>query len=229
MSATPIQELATDVWLLSFPLKLLGVDVRRNVTILRLRHSRLVIHSTGPFTAEDVAFIRQLGQPAWLVDAMLRHDTFSQEALTAFPGVPYLAPEGFSEVVNYPTQPLIPPPPEWAGEIEVLELGGVPSMRETVTLHVPSRTLIVADLAMNFPGDHPAWQEFLIKIAVGSDHTPGISRAFKVMVKDEAALKRSIARMMTWDFDRLIVGHGSPILAGAKARLNRALSDAKLV
>ena len=124
---------------------------------------------------------------------------------------------------------MIPPPPEWAGELEVLELEGVPSMRETVALHVPSRTLIVADLAMNFPGDHPAWQELLIKIAVGRDHTPGIARSFKVMAKDEAALKKSIARMMTWDFDRLIVGHGSPILTDAKARLSRALSAAKLL
>ena len=229
MSATPLQELAANVWLLSFPLKLLGVDIGRNATILRLENSQLVIHSTAPFTPEDVVAIRQLGQPAWLVDAMLRHDTFAQEALTAFPGIPYRAPEGFAEVISYPTQPLIPPPPQWAGQLEVLELQGVPSMRETVAFHVSSRTLIVADLAMNFPGSHPAWQELLLKIAVGSHHTPGISRAFKVMVKDEAALRSSISQMMAWDFDRLIVGHGTPILAGAKARLGHALAEAKLL
>jgi hypothetical protein len=49
------------------------------------------------------------------------------------------------------------------------------------------------------------------------------------MAKDEAALKDSIAQMMTWDFDRLIVGHGSPILSGAKTRLAAALAEAKLV
>ena len=224
-----MQNLAENVWLLSFPLKHLGFDMGRNVTVLRLDRSQLVIHSTGPFTPDNVAAIRQLGQPAWLLDTMLRHDTYSQEALTAFPGVPYLAPEGFADVVAYPTQPLIPPPAEWAGQLEVLELQGVPSMRETVAFHVPSRTLIVADLAMNFPGDHPAWHQLLIKVAVGSHHAPGISRAFKLMAKDEVALKESIARMMTWDFDRLIVGHGSPILTGAKARLSDALSEANLL
>lgn len=49
------------------------------------------------------------------------------------------------------------------------------------------------------------------------------------MVEDEAALKASIARMMQWDFDRLIVGHGQPILSGAKAQLAAALTEAKLL
>lgn len=223
-----MQNLAENLWLLSYPLKLLGADLRRNVTIMRLEDSKLLIHSTGPFTREDEAAIRQLGQPAWLVDAMLRHDTYSQEALTVFPGVPYLGPDGFAEVVGYPTERLIPPPSEWAGQVRVLELQGVPSMRETVMLHVASRTLIVADLAMNFPNDGPLWQELLLKIAVGKHHAPGISRSFKVMVKDELSLKQSITEMMTWDFDRLIVGHGSPILSDAKAKLRAALSEAHL-
>jgi hypothetical protein len=64
---------------------------------------------------------------------------------------------------------------------------------------------------------------------VGKHHAPGISRSFRVMVKDEAALKQSIAHMMTWDFDRLIVGHGAPILTGAKARLSAALAEAGLL
>ena len=220
--------LAENLWLLSYPLKLLGVDLGRKVTILRLKSARLIVHSTGPITDHDVAAIKELGQPGWLVDVMLRHDTFSREALTAFPGVPYLGPEGFADVVEYPTQPLLPPPAEWAGEVEVLELQGVPSMRETVMLHVPSRTLIVADLAMNFPNDQPAWQELLLKLAVGKHHAPGISRSFKVLVRDETALKKSIAVMMAWDFDRLIVGHGEPILRGAKARLAQALTEASL-
>jgi hypothetical protein len=226
---TPLQKLAENLWSISYPLKLLGADIRKNVTVIRLQSGRLLIHSSGPFTPSDQTAIRALGQPTWLADVMLRHDTFSKEALTAFPGIAYLGPEGFSEVISYPTQCLIPPPPEWSEELTVLELQGVPSKRETVIFHRPSLTLIVADLAMNFPNDQPIWQELLLKLAVGKHHAPGISRSFTLMAKDEAALKDSIAQMMTWDFDRLIVGHGSPILSGAKTRLAAALAEAKLV
>ena len=224
-----MQDLTDNVWLLTYPLKHLGFDMGRNVTILRLADSRLVIHSTGPFTPGDVAAIRQLGQPAWMLETMLRHDTYVKEALTAFPGIPYLAPEGFAEAISYPTAPLVSPPAAWSGQVEVLELQGVPSMRETVVLHVPSRTLIVADLAMNFPADQPLWQELLLKIAVGKHHAPGISRSITMLMKDETALKASIATMMAWDFERLVVGHGLPILSGAKARLGAALAEANLL
>lgn len=142
--------------------------------------------------------------------------------------MPYLAPEGFGKVVSYPTEPLTPAPPAWAGQVEVLELQGVPGMRETAMLHVPSRTLIVADLALNFPGDQPRWQELMLRLVVGKQHAPGISRSITLMAKDRAALKASIAQMMAWDFDRLIVGHRLPILSGAKARLGEALTKAGL-
>jgi hypothetical protein len=46
---------------------------------------------------QAVATIRALGEPAWLADGTLRHDTFVKEGRAAFPGMPYLAPEGFSE------------------------------------------------------------------------------------------------------------------------------------
>ncbi len=58
------------------------------VTLIRLRSGKLVIHSTAPFTPEDVAAIRALGEPGWLLDGILRHDTFANEGREAFPGIP---------------------------------------------------------------------------------------------------------------------------------------------
>ena len=85
---TPLP-LAENLWLLAYPLKMLGADLRRNVTLIRLRSGKVVIHSSAPFSAEDVAAIRALGEPGWLLDGILRHDTFAQEGRAAFPGIPY--------------------------------------------------------------------------------------------------------------------------------------------
>ena len=220
-----MKQLAENLWLLRYPLTLLGADLNRNVTVLRLGSGDLVIHSTGPFTPEDVTAISALGKPRWLLDVMARHDTFAKEGRAAFPEAVYLAPEGFSETVGFPTQPLTHQP-EWGDEVEVLLLAGVPGMKEHVVLHRPSRTLIVADLFFDFGPEAPTWTHALMFLAVGAKHDPGMARSMRLTVKDKPALQASLARMMAWDFDRLIVGHGEEIDTGAKARVAEALKRA---
>lgn len=215
-----------NLWLFTYPLNLLGLDMRRNVTVIRLSSGKIVIHSTGPFTGEDVAMISALGAVSWICEAMLRHDTFAKEGRVAFPDVPYLAPPGFGEGQDFVTQAIVPAPAEWGDELQVLELQGIPGMRETVFFHSPSRTLIVADLVFNFPYNEPLWSELMLKAAVGSQHHPGMSRPFKLSIKDESAFQQSIAQMMEWDFDRVIVGHGEVIPSGGKEKLASVFKNA---
>ena len=162
--------LAENVWLIRYPLPKLGADLRRNVTLLRLHSGKLVIHSTGPFTAADVASISALGEPGWLVDSMLDHDTYANEGRTAFPLIPYLAPPEFSKDLDFPTANILPAPAEWGEELQVIELQGMPTTREHIFFHAPSRTLIVADLIFNFGDDEPLWTELLLRVAVGGEH-----------------------------------------------------------
>jgi hypothetical protein len=223
-----MKELANNIWLLPYSLRLLGADLRRMVTVVRLLSGKLVIHSTGPFTQGDIAAILRLGEPGWLMDVMLRHDTFAKQGREAFPNIPFLAPEGFSEVVGFSTEPLIPKPAAWGDELEVLRLEGMPSMQEHVFFHRLSRTLIAADLLFNFGPDASAWTRFLVFCAVGSRHHPGVSRPFRMAIKNKADFQRSVQALMKWDFDRIIVGHGEIIETDGKRRLAGALKEAGL-
>jgi hypothetical protein len=223
---TPLTPIAENLWLLAYPLKMLGVDLRRNVTVIRLGSGELVIHSTAPFTMQEVAAIRALGQPAWLLDGILRHDTFAQQGRAAFPEALYLAPPGFSEVVGFPTSPIIPAPDAWIGELLALELEGAPEAREVALLHIASRTLILTELIFNFTDDQPLWTELLLRVAVGGEHHPGMPRPVKAGVKDEAAFRASLDTILAWDFDRIIVGHGDVLETGGKEKLRAALAAA---
>ena len=221
-----MKELAENIWVLPYSLRLFGADLRRIVTVVRLRSGELIIHSTGPFTPGDVAAIMRLGKPGWLLDVMLRHDTFAKQGHEAFSNIPFLAPEGFSEVVGFSTRPLIPAPAAWGDEVEVLQLEGIPSMREHLVFHRSSRTLIVADLLFNFGPDTPAWTRFLVLCAVGSKHHPGMSRPFRMAVKDKAAFQRSLEALKKWDFDRIIVGHGEIVETDGERQLTGVLREA---
>lgn len=222
-----LQTIAPNLWLRAYPLKLLGVNLGRNVTIIRLASGSVIVHSTGPFAVGDVAVINALGEPAWIIDTLLRHDTFAKEGRRAFPSARYLAPDGFSRKVGFPTEPLIPPPAEWGEEIAVAGIDGAPEFGEVVMLHRPSKTLIVADLIFNFSGKPDLWTKlFLWLVTAGGRHEPGMTLPFRLAIKDQAAFSRSIRQILGWDFDRIIVGHGTPIVAGGKEKLRSTLQAA---
>ncbi len=220
-------KVAAGVWTSTFPLKVLGVDIQRVVTVLKLAGGKLLVHSTAPFGAGEVAAIRAMGDPLWLVDALLRHDTFAAEGRAAFPEARYFAPPGFAAGTGIVTESLLAPPPEWAGEIEVLAVAGVPDYGEFVMLHCASKTLVVGDLVVNFPDGDGLWSELLFKLgAVGGHTQPGVTRPFKHAIEDEAAFLKSLETVLSWDFERIIVGHGEPVLTDAKGKLRRAFRDA---
>ncbi len=66
--------------------------------------------------------------------------------IPAFPSSTYLVPQGFPGAENLSAQTLNSAPAGWEGELERLKIGGIPKLQEHAMFHVPSRTLIVADL-----------------------------------------------------------------------------------
>ena len=223
------QPIAEHLWTLQYPLSMLGAPIGRTVTIMRLPDSgKLVIHSTAPFSSEDVSAIKELGEPGWLLDVTNIHDTYATQGRAAFPGIPYLAPEGFSEAARVPTQPLSAPPAEWGDEVEVLELAGKAAMaREYVVFHRPSRTVIVADLAFHVTEAAPAGLRLYASVVLkgGSSHDTAMPAPQKWAARDKEAFERSLEQMMTWDFERVITGHGD-VPVTTKAALTEALQIA---
>ena len=90
-----MEQLDANLWVFRYDLSLGVIPIGRTVTVIRLQTGALVVHSTAPFTAEDIAAIRALGEPRWLTDVTNFHDTFAEEGRRCFPGVTYLVPEGF--------------------------------------------------------------------------------------------------------------------------------------
>jgi hypothetical protein len=221
--------IAPGLWTLRYPLSVLGTAHGRTVTVIRMASGKLIIHSMAPFTASDIGEIRKLGEPAWLLEAMLLHDTYAAEGRRAFPDLPFLGPHGFSEVVGFAVQGLVPAPAEWADEIRVIRLAGAPKLEEHLILHLPSRTLILADLIFNFPAGERGWDRFFHRHIAGFRRYPGMSRIFKWCLKDRDAFRESLGEVLACDFDRIIPGHGNIIERDGKTLLHRAMQDAGLL
>ena len=224
-----MEQIAADVWQLRYALPVLGNELGRAVTVVRLASGKLVIHSTGPFTSEDIQAIRRVGDPGWILDATLFHDSFAKEGCRAFERVPYLAPPRFPSVAEVQTRPLFPPPAEWSGELDVFPLAGMPKVQEHIFFHRPSRTLIVCDCLFNFGASRSAWSRFFVRYVMQLRNGVGMSFFFRMSIKDRAAFKESVRPILACDFERIIVGHGEVIAHDAQRVFREELSRRDLL
>lgn len=224
-----MRQITDNLWLLSYPLRIFGVDIRRNVSLVRLSSGKLVIHSTAPFSADDIAAIRAQGEPAWVVEPMFDHDTFSEAGHRAFPGLPFLAPAGFGERVPFEVQPLIPPPAEWLPDLAVMRIEGVPGFSEHAFFHHPSGTLIVCDLLFHFPVVRSLWAKLLLLPTLGPHPAPAFSWRFKAAIKDRDAFRQSLQALLALPIQRIIPGHGEVLESDAKARARSVFEKRGLI
>ncbi|MBA3962085.1 MAG: hypothetical protein H0X40_09310 [Chthoniobacterales bacterium] len=219
----PWRQLDDDVLLGQFPLRAFAIDFARNVTLLRLRDGRVLIHSTAPFSAQDVEVMRAFGEPCWLVEATRMHDTFARAGCAALPDVPYLTPN--ESLRGVAAHPLLPPPAAWDGEIDLLPLEGLRGTNEHVFFHRRSRTLVVADSLFHFPAETRGWPRFFAQHVMRLPQLVGMSIFFRLMIRDRAAFEDSMRKVLAWDFDRIVPGHREPIQENARDILRASLSS----
>lgn len=105
-------------------------------------------------------------------------------------------------------------------EIEWLPLLGMPAVNETVFLHKPSCTFIVADMVFNIR-EGTALTRMSMKLN-GIYGRLAASRFFKSQIRHKAALRESVRRVPEWDFDRIVVGHGAVCATDSHTALERA-------
>jgi hypothetical protein len=111
------------------------------------------------------------------------------------------------------------PDPRWADDLDQAAFRGLRYLTEILFLHRPSRTLIVGDVFWNVTPRMPP----SARLVVGWRTRVGPTPAFRLFaVRDRAAARASIDRILTWDFDRILVGHGEVVETGGKEAFEAA-------
>lgn len=219
-----INNIASSVFTLRYPLKLLGASLGRVVTIFRLKSGKVVLHSTGPFTQEDCSLISEIGEIEAIVEATNFHDTFALAAMTQFAGCRYFSPSGFPLENKLKPEPIEKGIEIWGDELVWELLAGAPRLNEWICFHPESKTLVVADLLFNCrPNDFAGKVFFAL---AGNRGWPGNCRLFRMCIRDRKDLESSINRVLSWDFERVIVAHGLPIEEDAKLVFTAAMRRA---
>lgn len=215
-----------DIGVIDLPFRLLGAPLGKNTTVIRLSNGEVLVHSAGPLREHNLAAIREMGEVKWLMEGSRLHDTFAQRLRAAFPQAQYLLPDGFPLTAEQlaPAGSLREVPAEWSDEIEIIPVEGMPRLAEHALLHRPSRTLVLTDLVFNLPWEPGEKIPFFLRWVSGLTAFPGTSRLVKMCVKDKAAVRASLERIVAADFEQIVVGHGLLMRQNAKSRLQEILS-----
>ncbi len=111
--------------------------------------------------------------------------------------------------------------------LALIPLGGMPRVNECVFVHRASKSLIVTDLCFNQTNVEGLGAKLILSL-MGTYNKLGISRFFASFIKDKVAFSASIAKLMTHDFDNIIVSHGDNVYGKGKTRLLACLKDRSL-
>lgn len=224
MGMSDVTRWADGLWTLEDVLKLPG-GVRFPVrsTIIDTGEG-LAMVSPVALDETRAAAIRALGEVRFIVAPNNLHHLFAMPAKACFPRARLLGPASLgAKVTSLRREGDLD---ELPGSVGRFPIQGVPWMNETALLHRPSRTLVLTDLVFNVRTPPPgAMTRFVFKYVSGTLGRLAQSRLVKWKVMDADAYAASIARLLTADFDRLIVAHGDVVDGGARDALRAALQQ----
>ena len=103
---------------------------------------------------------------------------------------------------------------------KTLSPSGPDPLEEWVFFHAASRTLILTDTAFCFDESSPWLTQVVTKIGGGyKSLSPSLLE--RVATTDKEPVKTSANQVLQWDFERVIVAHGSIVDRDGKAQFKR--------
>jgi hypothetical protein len=208
-----------------------AVPFPTRMVIVRLANRDLFVWSPielSPLLRERVD---ALGRVRHLVSPNKLHYTHIAAWKAAYPGAIAWASRGVREraasrdaSVAFDRELAAAPDSAWASEIDQLVFRGSRAFEETVFFHRATRTLILADLIENFePAKLTLLERIMARLGGVCDpdgRAPSDLRATFLGHRDLA--RESLARLLAWQPQRVVIAHGRWYEHNAEVELRRA-------
>ncbi|MDF1798425.1 MAG: DUF4336 domain-containing protein [Planctomycetota bacterium] len=206
-------------------LRFLGIPFETRMVVVRLADGTLWLHSPVAFSAERLAALREVGEPRHLVAPNKLHAHRVTAWRAALPDARVWCSRDAAKRAPdlRDGEPLLDDePPPFEPELPLHTFGGHAYLDEVVFLHRASRTLILTDLIQaHEPGaDGPVWRT--LKRWLGIAAPGGVPPEVRLTFRSRDAARASLAKLLAWDFDRVLIAHGRNIETGGRAELERA-------
>jgi hypothetical protein len=218
-------EVDSNIWIADGPsVAALGpVTLPTRMIVVRLRDGNLWINSPIEASPADMDVVATMGRVGHLVAPTPLHVWRLVTWKRKFPDAQVWGPPGArpSPVVSFDARLAGQAPPQWIDDIDQALFQGNVFVTEVEFFHRNSRTLIMTDFLQNYPWS-PGRPLRNVLTRFAGVQGPGVPMDIRWSLLGRAAARASLLRILTWDFDRLIVAHGQCIERDAKAVVRRA-------
>jgi hypothetical protein len=195
------------------------------MTVVRLRSGDWLLHSPTVLTAELREALAELGEVRFVVPASSIHGhLFMEQYRAAYPACELFSAPGLDRKRRDLTFDALlgsAPDPRWSDELDQAAVLGHRFVTEIVFLHRASRTLIIGDLCFAIGESAPAPMRAVSR-AMRRYKRVSPTPMFRLGLRNKRAARRSLDRILDWDFDRVIVGHGDVLERGGRDALRKA-------
>jgi Domain of unknown function (DUF4336) len=208
-----LQKFAEKVWIIDGPpVRPIGVPLPTRMIIVKLSDGSLWVNSPVSVSREAFDRIVASGPVRYLVAPTKLHVWRLEEWHALFPDAELWAPPQIPNAFKrLPFAGILAgsPPQRWAEDFDQLVFKGNFFVQEVFFFQKRSRTVILADFIQNHPiatGKpilNALWNIFGVAYPNG-----GVPCDIRLSFADRNLARGSLEKLLSWDFDKLIIAHG---------------------
>jgi Domain of unknown function (DUF4336) len=222
-----LKQFAEDVSIIDGPpVRMLGVPLPTRMIIVKLSDGSLWVNSPVSVPIQVLDRIKALGPVRYLVAPTKMHIWRLEEWHALFPEAELWIPRhNQSESRRLPFACVLGGllSPGWANDLDQLVFEGNLFIQEVFFLHKRSGTLIVGDFIQNHTIEKAKpLLNALWKIGGVAYPHGGVPLDIRLSFTDRTLARRSLNKLLSWEFDRLVIAHGVCIQKDARSFVEQA-------
>ncbi len=196
------------------------------MAVIRLAGGGLFIWSPIKLTEDLRLEIDALGDVRHLVPPNSLHHLFIDCWQRAYPAAKLYAPPGLRSKrkdISFDGDLGDGPAAEWAGDIDQVLVPGCLITTEAVFFHRQSATVLFTDLIQQFPRQwFSGWRATVARLDLMMESEPAVPRKFRIMFTNRRAARETLARILAWPAQKVLMAHGTPVERNGQAFIRRA-------
>ena len=187
-------------------------DMKRRMTVVRLRDKRLVIFSAVALDEEEMHALEAFGEPAFLIVPNDHHRLDSRIWKDRYPAMQVIAPQGAREKVEKAVPVNATSADFDDPDVALITVPGTREHEAALEVRRPNGTTLVLNDVVGNMRNTSGFGGWLLRMMGFAGDKPHVPFPVKVaMISDKAALAVQLRRWADLPLKRILVSHGSVI------------------